>query len=270
MGPIRFEIDQAVARITLAAPESGNALNTILVEGLLHALAQAENDPNCRVIVLSAEGTYFCQGLDTEEAFTKDGQPNRALLERLLQVAKTIRSSRMPVIACVDGHVNGGGIGLVAVADIVIAAPTATFMLPEVIVGMIPAVVGVFLLRRITPARLGYLASSTRGIRGLEAREMGLVDELADNGVEHALEMQLKRLLRSSPRSLAETKRYLETLTPNDFSTQATMALEKLYAWLSDPEVIEGIRVFTEGGAPPWFSKYERRHHNGWKGKKTS
>jgi enoyl-CoA hydratase/carnithine racemase len=256
MEPVRSQMVAGVARVTLSAAASGNALTAPLLDGIARSVAQSEGDPACRAIVLSAEGSHFCQGLDFEAAFDEGGRPDRAFLELSIQCLLSIRSARVPVIACIEGDVSGGGISLASACDIVIAAPTATFMLPEVVVGMIPAVVAPFLLRRLTPARIGYLALSSRGVRGVEARELGLVDELAEDGVERALTRQLKRLFRSSPRALAESKRYLESLTASHLAESGGLALERLIAWLSDPEVVAGLRVFAEGGAPPWFESY--------------
>lgn len=259
MEPVRYRMEDGVARVTLSAPGSGNALTTPMVLALTRALSQAESDADCRVIVLSAEGSHFCQGIDLGAVLPSGGGPDSQLLRLSLDCLLQIRSTRLPVLACVDGDATGGGVGLVSACDIVIAAPAATFMLAEVVVGMIPAVIAPFLLRRITPARLGYMALSSRGIRGAEAREIGLVDELAEDGVDRAVHRQLQRLFRSSPRALAESKRSFAALTAEGLSAQATMAMDRLLAWLSDPEVVAGVRAFSQGEVPPWFKKYGRR-----------
>jgi methylglutaconyl-CoA hydratase/polyketide biosynthesis enoyl-CoA hydratase PksH len=259
MEPVRYSMEAGVARAILSAPESGNALTTPMLEGLGRALAQAEGDAACRVIVLSAEGSHFCQGLDLAAAFADGGRPDGHFLRLSVDCLLKIRSARIPVIARVEGDASGGGVGLVAACDVVIAAPTATFMLPEVVVGMIPAVIAPFLLRRISPARLGSMALSSRGIRGAEAREIGLVDELPEDGVDRAIHRQLQRLFRSSPRALAESKQSINAMTAVDLEAQATMAMERLLAWLSDPAVVAGARAFSEGEVPPWFEKYGRR-----------
>ncbi|UQA57017.1 enoyl-CoA hydratase/isomerase family protein [Polyangium aurulentum] len=259
MDPVRSFMDAGVARVILSAPESGNALTTPMLEGLARALALAESDPTCRVIVLSAEGNHFCQGLDLAAAFASGGRPDGHFLRLSVDCLLKIRSARVPVIARVEGDVSGGGVGLVAACDVVIAAPAATFMLPEVVVGMIPAVIAPFLLRRLTPARLRYMALSSRGVRGAEARELGLVDEVVEDETDRAVDRQIQRFFRSSPRALSECKRYFDALTPGDLEAQATAAIDRLSTWLGDPEVVAGARAFSEGEVPPWFEKYRRR-----------
>lgn len=259
--PVRCAIEAGVAYIRLSVPASGNALTTSLLEGLSRSLARATSDPSCRAAVISAEGEHFCRGLDLEASFADDGGPNEHFLWLSLECLSGIRAAQFPVIACVEGHVTGGGLGLVSACDIVIAAPQAVFMLSEVIIGMMPALIAPFLLRRLTPARLGYLAQSTRGIQGDEARAYGLVDELADGAVSAALDRQLKRILRSSPAALAESKRYFNALTGGDFARQTDAALSQLRAWLSQPGVAEGARAFAEGSVPPWFQKHVARKH---------
>jgi len=259
MSAVRCEIEAGVAYVTLSAPASGNLLTTPMLEGLGRALARAASEATCRAIVLSAEGRQFCGGLDLEAVFADGGGLDRSFLTLSLDCLSQIRRARVPVIACVEGDVTGGGVGLTAACDIVIASPQSVFMLSEVIVGMIPALIAPFLLRRLTPARLGTMAQSSRGVRGIEAREWGLVDELAEEGVAGALHRQLQRILRSSPDALAESKGYFDALTAHDFARQTEVARERLLGWLSRPEVVEGARMFAEGDAPPWFEKHVAR-----------
>jgi enoyl-CoA hydratase/carnithine racemase len=256
---VTCELEASVAYITLSAPASGNLLTSSLLEGLQRAFAQATGEATCRAIVLSAEGKQFCGGLDLGAAFASGGDLDPAFVALSLDCLSRIRRAGVPVIACVEGDVTGGGVGLVAACDIVIASPQSVFMLSEVIVGLIPALIAPFLLRRLTPARLGYMAQSSRGIRGIEAREWGLVDELAEESVAAALHRQLQRILRSSPGALAESKAYFDALTAKDLARQTGVAGERLLGWLSRPEVVEGARAFAEGGVPPWFKKHVAR-----------
>jgi methylglutaconyl-CoA hydratase/polyketide biosynthesis enoyl-CoA hydratase PksH len=259
MDPVRWEIEAGVAYVTLSSAAAGNMLTVSMLEGMKAAIGQATCDASCRAVAISAEGPYFCKGLDLAAAFADGGRLDRSFMDLALECLSQIRSSSLPVIACVEGDVTGGGVGLVAACDIVIAAKEASFMLSEVVVGMIPALIAPFLLRRLSPARLGYMAMSSRGICGSEAKEYGLVDELAEEGVEAARHRQLKRILRSSPGALAESKRYFEQLTGRDRAWQMDAAAEQLTAWLSRPDVVEGVRAFAEGDAPPWFQKYVTR-----------
>jgi methylglutaconyl-CoA hydratase/polyketide biosynthesis enoyl-CoA hydratase PksH len=258
---VEYQIDSGVAWIKLASPRSGNALNAALISQLSRAIQDAINDESCRVITISATGSDFCRGLDLEEAFAKGDLPDRELFKMFLDCLTLIHSSSRPVIACVEGNVTGGGVGLVAACDIVLASNNAVFMVSEVIVGMIPAMIAPFLLRRLTPARLRYMALSSRGIPAKEAQIFGLVDEVATEGMLQTLNRQLQRLFCCSPHAIAQSKQYFEQLHSVDLHQQTKIALNQQMSWLTQPEVTEGIRTFTEGFSPPWFQKYKGQNH---------
>ena len=258
---IEYQLDSGVAWIKLASPRSGNALNVALISQLSQAIQDAINDESCRVITISATGSDFCKGLDLEEAFAKGGLPDQEFFKMLVDCLTLIYTSSHPVIACVEGNVTGGGVGLVAACDIVLASNNAVFMLSEAIIGMIPALIAPFLLRRLTPARLSYMTLSSRGIPAPEAQIFGLVDEVATEGMTQVLNRQLQRLFCCSPHAIAQSKQYFEQLHSQDLHRQTEIALNQLMSWLKQPEVIVGIRTFTEGLSPPWFQKYKGQSH---------
>ncbi|MEH2207649.1 MAG: enoyl-CoA hydratase/isomerase family protein [Nostoc sp.] len=258
---VRYKIDSGVAQIALVQPQTGNALNPSLINQLSQALQAAIADSSCRAIVLRAEGTDFCKGLDLEWILQQGGRPQIELFQSFVDCLQLICHSRLPVIACVEGNVTGGGLGLVAACDLVIANENVIFMLPEVIIGMIPALIAPFLLRRLTIAQLKYLTLSSRGIDSLEAKAFGLVDEVATEGMAITLNRQLQRLFRSSPEAIAASKQYFEQLYGSDLQRQTNIALNQLVSWLAQPGALEGIQSFTEGFSPPWFQKYRGKAH---------
>jgi enoyl-CoA hydratase/carnithine racemase len=253
---VRYELAQGVARITLCDVSRGNSLNRVLLTELQQALIWASNDTDCRVITLWAEGSTFCKGMDFEEAFGNDARPDPAFCRQLLDMLFTIREASQPVIACVETEVVGGGVGLVAACDFVLAIDSATFMLPEVVVGMIPALITPFLLERISPARVRYLSLSTRKLSASEAQQWGLVDETTPDEIRALLNHQLRRLLRSSPQALARIKWFNDELSHNQLRRRTELALKELVSWLKEESVVEGISSFAEGFSPPWFQKY--------------
>lgn len=253
---IHVTTEQGVARIVLASPQTRNVLDLATVRGLADAIRAAQEDEGCRVIVLAAEGPDFCAGLDLEAAVSAtmpwEDEPARAFLDCLSLAC----DSPLPVIAQVEGDVTAGGMGLVAACDLVIAAPGAQFILSECIVGLIPALIAPFLLRRMPMGRLRALALGTRKIGASEAQAIGLVDEVAEGPIDVALDRQLQRLLRSSPPALAECKRYLDRLATADPAQWRPMADEQFLSWTRRPDVVASVRAFAEGFAPPWFQKY--------------
>lgn len=254
--PLRYHLSSGVAWIDLTAAEAGNPLSLSLLRQLQQALHRARSEPFCRAIVLSAEGSDFCRGLDLESFQTPQTSPGLVEADLLSSCLRDIRTCEVPVIAAVEGAVTGGGMGLVAACDIVLATRSATFMLPELVIGMVPALISPFLLLRLTPARLQYLAVSTRRIPAAEAKEFGLVDDLCEQQISAAVSAQLKRLFRTSPAAIATTKRYLADLNGAHFDQQLHLARETFVAWLDSPGVKDGIQAFAEGFSPPWFQRY--------------
>lgn len=256
---VRVSIDQGVARLTLAAPDSGNALSLPLIDSLAAALDRVLTDGSCRAIVLGADGEVFCQGLQLDA----EPEPARAIAaaERFGECLLRIVRSPVPVIVSVRGPATGGGVGLVAAGDIVIAHETAGFTLPEVVVGLIPAVIAPFLLRRVPVSTLQSLALSTRTMAASDAHARGLVDEVTSD-VGAAIDRQLARVLRSSPHAMATTKRYLGALD-DGLESRVAVALDHFRAWIGQPDQIDGLRQFTAGFAPPWFARYRRPSTDG-------
>ncbi|ACY13748.1 enoyl-CoA hydratase/isomerase family protein [Haliangium ochraceum] len=257
---IRTERRGPTLHLTLSAPERGNALGAEQLRALANAVEEAGRSSDDRVIILAAEGDAFCRGLDLESALPSEDEPSEraraaaALVRALARDLMTLATSRVPIIACVGGEVNGGGVGIAAACALVIATPAARFMLPELVVGMIPALITPLLRRRLGDARTRYMALSSRGVAGAEAHAFGLVDELSDD-LDAACVRQVQRLLYSSPDAIAAYETYFdgENTALGDEMARATDALER---WLATPGVIDAARDFAEGGRPQWFTRY--------------
>ena len=260
---VQVDNEAGVTWLTLNAPQVGNVINAAMISELQGALAQANADPTCRVIILRAQGADFCKGLDLAWTVAQNGQPDGTFLQNVVDGLTAITTAAKPVIACVEGAVSGGGMGLVAACDLVLAGGQATFMLPEVIIGMIPALITPFLLRRMPLAHVRYLTLSSRSLDASAAKGFGLVDEVADAGGEaltHLLERQLQRLFRSSPAALAASKHYFQQLEQGQLAQQTTLARRELDAWLAQPEVAAGLQSFVEGFSPEWWAKYRLKN----------
>lgn len=256
---VGFDVIDGVCFVTLTAVANGNAINFAMIDGLEQALDIAESDPGCRAVVISAEGPTFCRGLDLEAFFVRGRLPERAQLRRLPACLARIRRTGMPVVAVFDGEAMGGGVGLLAACDLVLATPRARLMLSEPIVGLVPATIVPFLLLRIGPARLRSMTLSTRGISGAEAHTYGLVDELVEERMDSTLRTQLQRIFRSAPQALAETKRYYDEICAADLDRQIEVGLDQFTTWLTRDDVVEGVTAFGEGLTPSWFSRYRGR-----------
>jgi polyketide biosynthesis enoyl-CoA hydratase PksH len=181
--------------------ELGNGrLNTGLVERLL---ANLRLETEAVIVTLEGVGEAFCEGLDME--LLADGVDSTTALEQFADLLHAIEATPRPVIALVNGPAWGGGVGLAAAADLVLASPRATFGLPEVLFGLVPAMVFPVLVRRVGHARARWLALSAATLTAGEAHRLGLVDELTDD-LEGALARHSRRLERLDPRAMAAVK----------------------------------------------------------------
>jgi len=123
-----------VCTLTLDSPHNRNALSARLLDELAEGLAEAAGDPAVRVVVLTATGSVFCSGADLSEGAG-------VVASRLPEIMTSVRTARVPVVVRVNGHARAGGLGLIAVADLAVAAEGSTFAFSEVRVGVAPAMI---------------------------------------------------------------------------------------------------------------------------------
>lgn len=204
---VHLHVGDAVATVTLDSPANRNALSRRLVDELGRCLACAAADESVRVVVLQSADAVFCAGADLGEAL-EYGMADAA--RALVALQRRIVALPIPVLARVGGPVRGGGLGLVAAADIVVAARSATFALTEVRLGLAPAVVSLTLVPRVSARGLSSAALSGAVFGADEAAAMGLVTTVAaDDDVDAAVSEAVAALRRGAAQGLRETKTLL-------------------------------------------------------------
>jgi enoyl-CoA hydratase/carnithine racemase len=172
---LRISREDKVLRLTLGRLEKRNALDAGLCRALVEALENAAVDPGVHAVLLDAEGTVFCAGMDLEEALSGDAAQLAGLHERLFTIGARIRK---PVVAAVEGPALGGGMALAANAHIVLAATEATFGLTEIRIGLWPFVVLRAVKLAVGERRAVELSLTGRIASAEEAREWGLVHQV--------------------------------------------------------------------------------------------
>jgi isohexenylglutaconyl-CoA hydratase len=242
--------------VTLNDPARRNALNETMLGALQAELARVEEDEGIRALVLRGAGGVFSAGGDfttfralmatqaAEGGFDPIARHNRAfgtLLTRLADLA-------VPSIAMVAGAAAGGGTGLAAACDFVLAHSAATFATPEVALGFPPAQIAPFVAARIGRPAAARLLCEARRIGAQEALQIGLVDAVADN-MDAALLEQIQRLDRAEPAALRSTKHILAHRGPLD--AQLDFAAER-FARSLRTTAAEGIAAFAAKRAPAW------------------
>jgi enoyl-CoA hydratase/carnithine racemase len=246
MAALRVERDGDLLRVTLARPERRNAFDA----GLIRELTEAFSDVgDARVVILAGEGESFCAGADVDWQrasidLTLEENVQDAL--RLHEMLAALDSCPAPVVARVQGYALGGGSGLVACADVVVAAPDATFGFTEVRLGIIPAVISPFVFARIGAGAARPLFVSGERFDAETALRIGLVDEVADD-LDAAVERQVAAILSSGPQATRAAKR-LTRDRPADATELARIAA----GLRAGDEGQEGLRAFLEKRAPNW------------------
>ena len=169
---VHYEVADAIATLTLDSPHNRNALSSQLVAELFERLERAENDDAVKVVVLAATGSVFCSGADLSEASTGDFAEGPRAIVRL---QRAIVAHSKPVVCRLQGAVRAGGIGLVAAADVAIAADAASFALTEVKLALAPAAISLTVLPRLTSRAAAYTFLTGERFGAADAVSMGLV-----------------------------------------------------------------------------------------------
>jgi len=215
MGIVLYEAKDRIGYITLNRPEKRNALSHELVADLKEAFTQAENDANVKMIVLQANGDAFCAGADLaylQQLQKFSFEENMVDSNHLKELFLKIYQLKKVVIAKVQGHALAGGCGLATVCDFVFAVPEAKFGYTEVRIGFIPAIVLVFLLRKIGEKKAKHLLLSGELVQGNETITFGLVNYLVskDKLNEVVSEFAQKLIKNNSAQSMALTKQMID------------------------------------------------------------
>jgi len=251
-----------VAVVWLARETVRNAFNETSIAELTQAFTALGADDGVRAIVLAARGPAFCAGADLgwmkRMAGFSHGE-NCADAMKLATMLKTIYECPKPVIARVHGDAYAGGIGLVAVCDIAVAAIGASFCLSETRLGLIPATIGPYVMRAIGARAARRYFLSAEKFDASEAFRLGLVHELAPaEEIDAKVNELLGALMLTSPHAVAEAKRLVGELSgrPIDDSLIADTA-ERIAAIRTSADGREGVRAFLDKRKSRWVAEYE-------------
>lgn len=235
------------ARLVLDSPHNRNALSPMLIEQLRAGLSAAAEDAAARAVVLAHTGKTFCAGADLSAATAENADFATLGLGELL---RQILALPKPVIAVVDGHVRGGGMGLVAAADIVVAGPNASFALPEARLGVAPAVISLAVLPRLDSRSASRYFLTGEAFGSAEAQRIGLVTVASDD-TDGRLAAFQAALGKSSPQGLAESKRLVNASVLDRFAALPELAARSARLFGTD-EAREGVVAFLQKREPRW------------------
>jgi methylglutaconyl-CoA hydratase len=260
---LKVEIRGGVASVALNRPEVRNAFNEKLITDLTSAFTELATDETLRAAVLRGEGKVFCAGADAEwmaKSVAYTPEQNREDAMRMAQMFRAISEAPFPVVGRIQRAALGGGAGLAAACDVVVAAEDTKFGFTEVRLGIIPAVISSFVLPKIgvSNARRYFLTGENFG--AAEARAMGLVHEICPEGeLDARVDTVLGEIKKSGPRAVREAKRLIrEVMAIPDLDGKLKFCAQTIARVRASEEGQEGLRAFLEKREPGWMGETEK------------
>lgn len=262
-GPTRSRIEVLregpLCRVFLARPETRNAFDDAMILELTDAFLSLAADEESRVVLLAGRGPSFCAGADVawmKAAGSYSREENEADAGRMARMLRAIDSCPLPVVVAVHGHAIGGGVGLVAAADIAIAAEGTVFSLAEVKLGILPAVISPYVLRAIGPRQARDLFLTGDRFDAREAFRIGLVHSVVGGeDLESACARKVASLMTSGPDAVAAAKRLIDQVGCQGPEEAMPLTVRTIAERRASDEAREGLTAFLEKRAPRWAAR---------------
>ncbi|MBN1225085.1 MAG: enoyl-CoA hydratase/isomerase family protein [Candidatus Aminicenantes bacterium] len=245
-----------VCRITFNRPEIHNAFNAVLIKEVTDALVRAEEDKDIRIVILTGKGKSFCAGADIQwmrEIIQYSFGQNLEESLQLAEVLYRIYTLPKPTLAMVNGSAIGGGTGFLSACDISIAAEEAFFGLSEVKIGLVPAAISPYVIRKIgeSKAREYFLTGARMSAR--RAAEIGLINEVVPmKELEGRIDVLVQQLLTSGPEAVANCKELIRSVPSMSFEEAKAYTARMIANLRVSDEGQEGMAAFFEKRKPRW------------------
>lgn len=253
---LRVGLGDTIATVSLARPDARNALNAELIQELGRCMEELAWDDNVRVVVLTGEGDFFCAGADIKymrDTANFSYEENVEDAQGLAAMFRAVDGCPKPVVARVRGAAIGGGVGLVAAADVAVAEEGTVFAFSEVRLGISPATIAPFVLRKVGLSYTRALFLTGERFDAARAREIGLVHEVVpEGGLDAAVQRKVADLLAGGPEALAATKALLRELQDAGTDEAAETMARRIADLRTGEEGQEGLGAFLEKRDPPW------------------
>jgi methylglutaconyl-CoA hydratase len=246
-----------VAEVRLNRPDVRNAFNAELIAALTAAFQEVAADEAVRAVVLSGEGKVFCGGADINwmrASLDLSYEDNVGDAQRMSDMFRTIDRCPKPVVARIHGAALGGGAGLAAVCDIVVAASDAVFGFTEAKLGIIPAVISPFVLAKIGVSHARALFLTGERFDAKRAQHIGLVHEvvIADT-LDVCMERILNEILSSGPSAVAAAKALIPRVRAATYDDSRDITANAIADQRTSDEGQEGLRAFLERRKASWI-----------------
>ena len=251
---VAYSVVDEVATITLNRPDLRNRMTVEMLAQAHELLGRAAEDDGVRVVVLTGAGNTFCAGADlagASDAAAADSKWSGP--KAIVHVLNAILDHPKPVIARVQGHVAGGGNGLVAACDLSIAVESAKFAFSEVRLGVAPAVISVVCLDKMSVADGFDLLLTGERVSATRAKEAGLLNKVvADDALDAAVATYVDQLRRGGPKALAATKQLLQRVRTMPRAEAFDWTAELSASLFASEEAQQGMTAFLNREPAPW------------------
>jgi methylglutaconyl-CoA hydratase len=256
---VLLQQDGPIARIKLNRPEVKNAFNDELIADLAAALKSVEKDPTVRVVILSGEGDFFCAGADLNWMKSFVGaskKKNEADARRLAKLLQALNEFTKPTIAQVHGAAIGGGVGVLAACDVIVASENTVFALAEVKLGLIPAVISPYVIARMgASAARRYFLTGERFSAHVALR-LGMVHEVVPaERLDATVGEVARQFLSAGPKAVQHCKELIRKVAAGRGEVTSPLqqyTVKKIAELRSGPEAQEGMKAFLEKRKPAW------------------
>ncbi len=255
---IKYIKESRVANIIFNRPEIHNAFNSVVIDEMIQLFDQLEKDTDLRVVVITGAGKSFCAGADLNwmrSVVDQSFEENLIESNRLAELFYKVYSFKLPVIGKVNGAAIGGGTGFIAVCDIAIAAKSAKFSFSEVKIGVVPACIGPYVIKKMGEGKARELFITGERMLAERAFEVGLVNKFVDDAeLDASVDELVQTILSSGPEAVSMAKKLVSevpSMTPEQFKPYTAEMIAKLR--ISD-EGQEGMDAFLNKRKPNWVT----------------
>lgn len=249
---------EKIATVTLRRPQVHNAFNAQVVADLTSAFSELSSDTALHAVILTGEGPSFSAGADLNEmkaAATVTPQENLNDALRLSNLLFIVNTCPIPIIARVNGTAMGGGLGLIAVCDLAIAAESARFAFSEVKLGIAPAVISPFIIRKIGESNARVLFVTGERFSAARALSIGLVHAVVPHEeLDDAVQKAVAELLTSAPQAMRECKKLALSVGQMSYEQAHSYTAETIARLRVGAEGQEGLQAFLEKRKANWIA----------------
>ena len=247
---------RGVATLTLNRPEKHNAMSGEMIAEMTEVATRIGQDDAVRVVILTGAGRSFCAGGDLgwmRDQMDADRARRRASAESLARMMGALNSLPKPVIGRVQGNAFGGGVGLCCLCDIVFAVDTATFGLTETKLGLIPATIGPYVVKRMGEGAARQMFMSSRSVDASRAQALGIVSQTcAADDLDRLVEEEVSAYLACSPQAVAQAKALALELANAPNADDVDKSIEALLTRWESQDTRDGLDAFFNKTPPPW------------------